>query len=1104
MPSEVGLKNEREEWLHEAVLAYLQAVDDGRPPSPSEFLARYPDLAGELSAFFDDQEEVPRRLAPLQDALPSTLAETRSRDSVPPAAEPLPRFPDHEVLELVATGGMGKVYRARQVSLDRFVALKCIRRRRGADSATEVRRLIREARNAANLDHPHIVPIWGVYEDEDAPFFSMKFIEGGSLAQALRSGPFHDQREVARLLAVVARAVHHAHQRGILHRDLKPGNILIDRGGQPHVADFGLAKRVDQAGEAELPAPPPARDVADTNGDAPTGSDRTALTMPGAVVGTASYMAPEQARGEQTLSTAADVYGVGAVLYQMLTGRPPFRGADVRDTLRLVRETEPDPPRKVRRRVARDLEAICLKCLSKDPAQRYGSAEALAEDLERFDVGKPVKARPVNFLERTAKWARRRPAAAALAAAVVLFALLGVGEIWWRSRVTTALLKESQENLYVSLIGEANSAVALGHPDIAEEKLDACPEALRQWEWYYLKRCSHRDAVKLRGHTRLISTVQYDRDGSRLATASLDGTVILWDAATGEALRTLRVTDANVGVTSVCFSGDGRTVITASRDRKVRVYDVDTGALVRELADAGELVAAARAGDRFAVLDKPRTVTVWGVDCAEPLFHLPDARSEVNCIALSPDGSRLAVAGFDRLLDLWDLSSGKPRLRGALPFPKPQLTMTMIWSVAFSNDGKRVAASYADLREWDAETGAPLGELSGSGDFVCYALSYSPDDRLLAATDRAGYVRVWDRTNGRTVMGPKGPTDIPPGAVFSPREGAWLLAVTRDREVIVEDLASRAVSTSRILKGHEDRHIDTLAFSPDETRLASRAGTEVILWDVARGRPLHRLQLRTAGESVPSASADLAFSRDGRLLVAGGAGGRLQVWDVETGRECDKPEITGNDLRCAAFSDDGAYLAVGGERGDVALWDLSGGRPKETARTTGGVELFELFALRFRPGGRQVLTCGRDGLVRLWDPTGTEVRRYKEKGKEQGHTKTVTAAAFSPNDGGGRLATASADRKVRVWDTDTGWVLHVLDHSAYVSGVSFSKDGRRLATCASDGMVKLWDADSGREIVTLDRHDSMASCVAFSPATGHLLASCGHDGTIRLWDATPP
>jgi WD40 repeat protein len=230
------------------------------------------------------------------------------------------------------------------------------------------------------------------------------------------------------------------------------------------------------------------------------------------------------------------------------------------------------------------------------------------------------------------------------------------------------------------------------------------------------------------------------------------------------------------------------------------------------------------------------------------------------------------------------------------------------------------------------------------------------------------------------------------------------------------------------------------------------------------------------------------------------------VWDVETGRECDNPEITGTDLRCAALSDDGTHLAVGGERGDVTLWRLSDdGGWKEQAWATGSGELFELFALRFRPGGRQILTCGRDGVVRLWDArTGKEVRRYKEEGKEQRHKNTTTAAAFSPNDGGRRLATSSADLTVRVWDTDTGRMLRVLNHSAYVSGVSFSKDGRRLATCASDGAVKLWDADSGREILTLASHDSMASCVAFSPATGHLLASCGHDGTIRLWDATPP
>src|SRR5260370_10650572 len=264
---------------------------------------------------------------------------------------------------------MGVIYKARQVSLNRTVALKMIRSQALA-SEPEVRRFQAEAEIAAGLDHPNLVPIYEVGHHDDQHFFSMKLIEGTSLA-SFRNGASADrtfQRCVARIVAVVARAVHHAHQRGLLHRDLKPGNVLLDRDGRPHVTDFGLAKRVE--------------------GD-------SGLTQPGAIVGTPSYMAPEQALATRTLTTAADAYGLGAILYELLTRRPPFRGTSVLETLQQVLRQEPVPPRALDSGINRDLETVTLKCLQKDPARRYSSAEALAEDLERWLAGEPIRARAV-------------------------------------------------------------------------------------------------------------------------------------------------------------------------------------------------------------------------------------------------------------------------------------------------------------------------------------------------------------------------------------------------------------------------------------------------------------------------------------------------------------------------------------------------------------------------------------------------------------------------------------------------------------------------------------------------------------------------------------
>ncbi len=290
-------------------------------------------------------------------------------------------FGDYELLKVLGEGGMGIVYKARQLSLNRPVALKMIRAAR-FPSADEVRRFQNEAEAVARLDHPNIVPIFEVGRYEDQHYFSMKLIGGESLDKRLKEY-VADPRRAARLVATTADAIHHAHQRGILHRDLKPANILVDSDGQPHVTDFGLAKRVE--GDSEL-------------------------TRSGAIVGTPAYMAPEQASGKRgVVTTSTDVYGLGAVLYALLAGRAPFGGTAVMDTLEQVRERAPEPPRRLNPRVPRDLEIVCLKCLEKDPRRRYASADALAEDLKRWLAGEPIAARPVGRVARAWMWCRRNP-----------------------------------------------------------------------------------------------------------------------------------------------------------------------------------------------------------------------------------------------------------------------------------------------------------------------------------------------------------------------------------------------------------------------------------------------------------------------------------------------------------------------------------------------------------------------------------------------------------------------------------------------------------------------------------------------------------------------
>lgn len=940
-------------------------------------------FAGEPPPAWQEVKETASMPPHDEQSLPSISMETPGIRT-----EQMDRYPDiegYKIIEPLGEGGMGMVWRAEQLSTRRQVALKLMVSHR-IESPKAQARFQREVELTARLDHPNIARIYDSGLHQGMYYYAMELIDGVPLNQYVKSKSL-SRTQILALMQKVCQAVLYAHLRAVIHRDLKPSNILVSPDGQPHVLDFGLAKAL------------------------PEEDDALTISVEGQIAGTPAYMSPEQAAGHHSQTdTRTDVFSLGVILYELLTGQSPHDlSGSTFDVLHRITEGKIQRPREITKTMDCELEALLLKALAQNPEDRYASAGALAKDISNYLNGEPLDAQVptiLYFLRKKALKYRVQVSVVLVVLLIVFGTLLAAytrvvaeravreaqavelelksKKLTWAELELKALSENEQEaraalriirDEYVSAqdeISQLNHKIGERKPPVAVRRIDLEPGAALASTALVRKPCLPGKVeswtLETRGHHGRISKLVYSPDGSRLASASHDGTLRLWDSQSGQLKQIL--VDPNGHVIDFSWSLDNKSVqgATTADDTRWFVWDVESG----------HLQAVGHTPPRSDWYDASRTS--WSADgelSARTIdevaglldIDLPPAwrtlRRWITALAFCPERNMLAFGDCDGTIRLLDAQS-----------EQPQRTRTAAWcgpvqSVCFSPNGETLAtcAGVGTICLWDAHRWEPLRKfetdgITGGSASVVSSIAWAPDGAAIArANNRQRLVEILDSQSGELVRAlSAGAHDIA-SVSWSP-DGTLVAATTEGGPVHLWDVASDSNEPLATLSDHSGS-VNALAWTPEDKSLIT-AGDDgkIEIWEPRSGARTKSLQ------GYPAPITCLAFSRDGRILAAGSDNGMIRLWDAKGGwtsrllrSEPNYTEAGQSDFTAVCWSPDGTFLASGDSVGKIRLWDTKSRRPSHSFVA----DCKSISSLAWSPDGRVLLCGGADGTVRVWD-----------------------------------------------------------------------------------------------------------------------------------------